>query len=233
MKKVSAIVCSYNEESTIREVLLSIHKCHLTNELIVVDDGSYDNTSYIISKLEKLIDFKTINLENNKGKGYAMARGVDESSGEIIVFIDADLSHLNETHIWQLLNPLFTEEADMVLGQPQDTLINHKVNPFKSFSGQRAVYKKDLLPILHKIRASRFGVETIINLYFQAENKKTKFVLLKGLHHPTKFSKVSKPQALVEFIKEGNQITKAVLQNSDLAIRTIKNQIFKEKVYLF
>ncbi|MCF6332659.1 MAG: hypothetical protein L3J11_05185 [Draconibacterium sp.] len=87
----------------------------------------------------------------------------------------------------------------MVLDQATETLINYSINPFKSFTGERTVLKKDILPIVHKMKNSRFGVETLINLYYQAEGKKVKYVMLSGLKHPTKFDKTSTPQAMKEF----------------------------------
>ena len=99
MKKVSAIICVYNEERTIRDVIVSVSESPIVNEIIVVDDGSTDNTKNIIEELNKEIDITNIHLKRNKGKGYAMAIGVDKVANEIIVFIDADLSNLQKTHI--------------------------------------------------------------------------------------------------------------------------------------
>ena len=59
-----------------------------------------------------------------------------------------------------MLTPLYKNEADIVLGQPSDTLINYQINPFKSLTGQRALFKKDIVPILNDIRNIRFGVQT-------------------------------------------------------------------------
>jgi len=172
MKKVSAIICAYNEEKTVKDVILAVSESLLVQEIIVVNDGSSDNTKQIIEELQKEIEIKTIHLAENKGKGYAMATGIENSTGEIIVFIDADLSNLKEKHFEQLITPIFSKEADMVLGQATETLINYKINPFKSFTGERALLKKDVLPLLGKMRTSRFGVETLINLYYQAQEKR-------------------------------------------------------------
>jgi hypothetical protein len=62
----------------------------------------------------------------------------------------------------------------MVLGQPSETFIDYRVYPFKSLTGQRALLKNDILPILDDIREIRFGVEIFINLYFQAKGKQKK-----------------------------------------------------------
>ena len=156
-----------------------------------------------------------------------MATGIENADGEIIVFIDADLSNLKDEHFWHLLIPVIENEADMVLGQATETLINYQYNPFKSFTGERVFLKKDILPILDKMKHSRFGVETLINLYYQSEGKRIKYVMLDGLKHPTKFDKTSSSKAIKEFLKEGHQIGLTVFKNYELITKSIKNSISK------
>ncbi len=222
-KKTTAIICVYNEEKTIKEVL-SIVCDYFFDEVIVVNDGSIDKTDDILNKLSNNYEFKYIKLEENKGKGFAMVTGIENASGEIIVFVDADLSNLNDEHLYKLTIPLVHKETDMVLGQATETLIDYSVNPFKSFTGERSVFKKDILPIVDKMKNSRFGVETLINLYYQSEGKRVKYIMLEDLKHPTKFDKVSKQQALKEFVKEGHQIALTAFKNFDLITSSIKNR---------
>jgi glycosyltransferase involved in cell wall biosynthesis len=198
------------------------------DEVIVVNDGSTDATAKILSELQFLPSLKYIALPENKGKGYAMATGIENSTGEIIVFIDADLSNLKEEHFEQLITPVFSKEADMVLGQATETLINYKINPFKSFTGQRALLKQDVFTILEEMRTSKFGVETLINLHYQAQGKRVKYVMLEGLKHPTKFDKASsKSRALKEFVMEGHQIALALFNNFNSLTKIVRNQINK------
>ncbi len=77
------------------------------------------------------------------------------------------------------------------------------------------------------MKNSRFGVETLINLYYQAEGKKVKYVMLSGLKHPTKFDKTSTPQAMKEFIMEGHQIALTTFKNFNLITKTIRKQLYK------
>ena len=227
MKKVSAIICAFNEEQTIKDVIVSVSKSLIVSEIIVVNDGSTDNSRKIIDELKKEIEIKDIQYKDNKGKGNAMAIGVENAIFDIVLFIDADLSNINTHHINQLLTPLLSEEADMVLGQATETLINYNINPFKSLTGQRALYKNDLLPIIDKMIKSKFGVETLINLYYQSQGKAVKYVMLENLEHPTKFNKTSPLQATKEFIFEGQEITKTVIKNYDLIIKSLKEIYLK------
>ncbi len=222
MKKATAIICAYNEEETVMDVILYASISTIIDEIIVVNDGSTDETKGIIDELRKEIDFKAIHLKKNKGKGNAMAIGVENASNEIIVFIDADLSNIQEEHFIQLVTPVATQVADMVLGQPSETLIDYGINPFKSFTGQRAVLKTDILPLIDKMKTSRFGVETLINLFYQSQGKVVKYVMLKDLIHPTKYGKTSPLQATKEFIFEGHEIAMTAIKNYDLLLKSLK-----------
>jgi len=224
MKTISAIICVYNEEKTIEGVVSTVCD-YFFDEVIVVNDGSTDKTNDILNELSKNNEFKYIDLKENKGKGFAMVTGIENAIGEIVVFIDADLSNLQEDHLFELAMPLVHKKVDMILGQATETLIDYSINPFKSFTGERSVFKKDILPIIDKMKHSRFGVETLINLYYQSEGKRVKYVMLKGLKHPTKFDKVSKQQAFKEFVKEGHQIALTAFKNFDLITSSIRNKL--------
>jgi len=225
MNKASAIICAYNEEKTIESVIRSANENYLINEVIVVNDGSTDNTGKIIESLKNKIPITDIHLIKNKGKGYAMAIGIEKALNDIIVFIDADLSNLNQNHYYQLVVPIIGNKADMVLGQATETIINYKLNPFKSITGERALKKADIIPIINKMKKSRFGVETLINLYYQSTGKTVEYVMLKGLVHPTKFQKTSLINASKQFVSEGHEIAITALNNYDLIIKSIRNLI--------
>ena len=104
--KVSVIVPVFNEEQYISTTLDSIINQNFNDfELIVVDDGSTDSTLDIVN--EKLsdsnINYKVFHQEN-KGVSSARNRGINESSGDYIVFVDAD-DYILTDHLVQLYNP--------------------------------------------------------------------------------------------------------------------------------
>jgi len=97
--KISVIVPTYNEEDVIRECLESLSKQTYTNlEIIVVDDGSTDGTLSNIGGVKLL-------KQEHKGPGAARNLGVKESSGEILVFVDADMV-FKEDFIEKLIKPI-------------------------------------------------------------------------------------------------------------------------------
>ena len=205
--KASIIICTYNEEKTIAEVLTTCCKLNPDCEIIVVDDGSTDNTENILNELSKEYSFRYERLKKNMGKSWAMAHGVEISENDIILFFDADVSNIKKEHFDGLLKPIIDNTADMVLGQPSETLIDYRINPFKALTGERALLKKDLIPILDDIRDIRFGVETFLNLYYQAKGKRIKYVLLKGLKHPTTYEKSGSVNiATKKYLNEGKEI---------------------------
>lgn len=98
MKNLSIIIPCYNEgEKTIVSILkiknfLSSFK-ELDFEIIVVNDGSNDNTGDILHSYCKDDTFcKLISYKHNKGKGFAVKEGISQSSNDIVIFMDADLS---------------------------------------------------------------------------------------------------------------------------------------------
>lgn len=81
------------------------------SEIIVIDDGSSDQTYDIAEKLE----VRVIRNAKSLGKGYALRQGFSIALGEIIVTLDADGSHLPKD-IPLLLSPIMKHKADMVVG---------------------------------------------------------------------------------------------------------------------
>lgn len=115
----SIIIPTYNEEKRIESTLRKIHEYFESEnsgsyEIIVVDDGSQDNTSKIIQSLQQTVKpLKLFCMEKNKGKGTAVKYGVLQSSGSYILFADAD----NSTPIEEYSKlQLFLKDYEVVVG---------------------------------------------------------------------------------------------------------------------
>ena len=180
MKKTSAIICAYNNESTIKDIVSTVCDSFFA-EVIVINDGSTDKTDFILKQINNFYNFKYIVLAENKAKGFAIATGIENTSAEIIIFIDANLSNLQDRHLAQLIMPLQYKEADMVLGQTSETLIDYKMSPCKSLIAEMSFFKKDILPILEDFKCSKLRVETLLNFHYQYHQKRVKYVMLEGL----------------------------------------------------
>ena len=226
--KASIIICTYNEEKTIKDVLTACCEFNPDCEIIVIDDGSTDNTENILKKVSEKYSFRYERLRKNMGKSWAMAHGVEISVNEIILFFDADVSNIKKEHFNEILKPIADNTADMVLGQPSETLIDYRINPFKPLTGERALLKNDIVPVLNEIRDIRFGVETFINLYYQAQGKRIKYVLLNELKHPSTFEKTGSMHiATKKYLKEGKEIATTILNNHSLINQRIEYLICK------
>ena len=95
MKIFSIIVPVFNEEKTILEILKNLKELNFTNykkEIIIVDDGSTDNTKRILNENKEMYDSLYSN-DFNKGKGAAVILGLKNSNGTYAVIQDADLEY--------------------------------------------------------------------------------------------------------------------------------------------
>lgn len=106
---VSLIIPAHNEEECVGHVVNVAKKVREIDEIIVVDDGSVDNTS----KVAKKAGAKTIVLKQNRGKGYALKMGAAQAKGEILLFLDADLKNISPNKIRKIIDP-FREMCDFV-----------------------------------------------------------------------------------------------------------------------
>lgn len=225
MKKASAIICVYNEEKTIKEVIRSVSKDLNISEIIVVNDGSTDDTKRIIIGLKNEVALTDIHFKKNMGKGYAMSIGIVNARNEIVVFIDADQTVIVPGYIGRLVSPLLNGESDMVLGYTTVNFLSQEINPLKILTGERALFKKDIIPILEKMKGSRFGVETLLYLYYISMGKTLKFIRLAGLVHKVKYNKMSFIKATSGYLNESFEIAYTAIKNHDLVLGSFKTKL--------
>lgn len=203
--KASCIIPAYNEEKTISNIIKVVKEVELISEIIVVSDGSTDNTLEIARSL----GIKTIQFKKNRGKGAALKAGIDKAKEEIVLFIDADLIGLNKYHIENLLRPLITEKADMTIGVFKNgrllTDIAQKITP--ELSGQRAV-KKSVLSYVGDIDITGYEVEIALTKILRKNNCRIDIVELIDMTHIMKEEKHGFLKGLVERIKMYWQIIK-------------------------
>ena len=120
---LSIIIPMFNEaenaESTLNRVEEALASFDGAYEIIAVNDGSLDNTLEILNRLaEQDGKLRIVSYPNNIGRGMALRKGFKESSGDVIVSIDADLSY-SPHYILDLVETLRREaEVDLVLASP-------------------------------------------------------------------------------------------------------------------
>lgn len=116
--KVSIVVPAYNEAirigGTLRRIETFLKKMPWSAEVIVVDDGSQDNTAATVRSVT-FPGLRLIRYETNHGKGYAVKAGVLAALGDYVLFSDADLSAPIE-ELEKVLGAAEKQGADVVIG---------------------------------------------------------------------------------------------------------------------
>lgn len=115
--KLSVIIPVYNEQDTIIPILTKIHEQRIDDvelEIIVIDDGSTDNSLNLLKNNNHLYS-KLVQQKNNTGKGGAVKEGLKIATGNYILFQDADLEY-DPSDYERLLLPIKKFNADLVIG---------------------------------------------------------------------------------------------------------------------
>lgn len=137
--KVSIVIPAYNEEDSIAEVLAQIENVMESSdvhyEIVVVDDGSTDNTSDVLKDL----DVKVVQHPCNRGYGASLKTGIRKAAGDMIVITDADGTYPPE-EIPNILSLM--DENDMVIGARTGAEVNIPLirRPAKWFLSKLANY---------------------------------------------------------------------------------------------
>jgi len=180
-KRLSIIIPCYNEYKTIEAIIdkvLSVKLLNIEKEIIIIDDGSQDQTIQILKeKIEPKVT-KVIYKQKNEGKGAAIRTGFENATGDYIIIQDADLEY-DPNEYPKLLKPILDGFADVVYGtrfaggQPHRVLFywHSKGNKFlTNFSNMFTnlnlsdmetcykLFKKEVIQSI-KIEENRFGFE--------------------------------------------------------------------------
>ena len=116
MPEISLVIPAFNEAQTIEALLRRVGELELDAEMIVVDDGSTDDTVAILERLDgDMPGLRVLRQPRNLGKGAAVREGIAVSTGEIVLIQDADLEY-DPVDIPRLIGPLQDGRADVVYG---------------------------------------------------------------------------------------------------------------------
>ena len=115
-QKLSIVVPVYNESETIIEVIArikdSVKRQNLNAEIIVVNDGSKDNSAEIIKTIPDIV---FVNKEKNGGKGSAVKAGFAAAKGDIFLIQDADLEYSPDDYT-AVIEPIVKGETEVTMG---------------------------------------------------------------------------------------------------------------------
>jgi glycosyltransferase involved in cell wall biosynthesis len=205
-KKVSIIIPAYNEEKTIADIISRIKGLHPDAEIVIINDGSTDNTA--AAALES--GAKVYNHPYNIGNGAAVKSGIRAATGDVLVFMDGDGQH-DPVDIQKLLD--FFPEYDMVVGsRSQDgqasigrALGNTVYNWFASYvtkfsikdltSGFRAV-KSDIARNFVYLLPNTYSYPTTITLGVLRSGNSVKYI-------PVRVQKRQNGHSSIKFFQDG------------------------------
>ncbi len=190
---VCAVVPAFNEAGRVGAVLDALDGAARVSEIVVVDDGSSDNTHAVAQAhpAAKSGKLRAVRLPANRGKGAAMRAGAETTNAPSLVFFDADLIGLTPTHVDTLVAPVVASRAAMALGVFRHGRGVTDLAQFlvPNISGQRAI-RRDVFLAIPCLTKSGFGVELAITHHVQDEGLPIERVVLAGVTHPMKEEKL-------------------------------------------
>lgn len=142
--KLTAIIPAFNEEKTLGGVILKLKK--YVDQIIIIDDGSQDNTSRVAQESGATVYRHLI----NRGLGGALGTGIEAAllnDADIVVTLDADEQH-DPAEIPQLIKPILEGEADAVIGSR--FLVSQKMPLFRKLG----------IPFFNIFTFLLFGIKT-------------------------------------------------------------------------
>lgn len=201
--KVSAIIPAYNEAKNIVRVLATLRQVQAIKEVIVVSDGSTDDTVRLARDLGGV---KVLEIHQNVGKTKAVSRGVSEAGHPTIMFIDADLVNLKEKHVSDLVEK-YCEGFDMVIMDKgsQPWVFRKLLQSAPAVSGTRIMDRKHFSKVPFR-ETDRFQFENRINNYFLENKLSIGISPAEEVHDTRKFVKYPFWKGLFLDLKGGWQV---------------------------
>jgi glycosyltransferase involved in cell wall biosynthesis len=133
-EKLTIVVPIYNEEASLKMFIPELIKFTEDNhcKLILVNDGSTDNSDSILRSLNQTSGFKYIKHKMNKGYGAALKAGIEQTETEYVVTVDADGQHILQD-VLKLREKIINADADLVIGSRVETKGNGSIKKLGKF----------------------------------------------------------------------------------------------------
>ena len=179
----SVVIPAYNEGRTIGAVVEPLRHHPLVEEILVVSDGSTDDTV----ERAAAAGAHVIELHANCGKASALAAGVRAARSDVLLFIDADVTGLKAEIVTRMLRPVIDGECDMFVGICDRRVywMNHLLHYTPILSGERALRREvwDRVPLPY---VRNFQIEIALNYFAKSAGARMTHEVMPGLRQVIK-----------------------------------------------
>lgn len=204
---LTCLIPAYNEQNRIAAVLQAVLGHPLIDEVLVIDDGSTDATSQVV----RTTGARLITLPANVGKTAALARGLAEASGEVILLVDADLLGLSPHHLTALISPVTQGRADISISLRANAPFVWRWIGLDYISGERVLRKSILEGQDSALKnLPKFGFEVFLNGLLITKGARIKVVPWPGVTSPLKSTKYGLWTGIMADIKMMRDLFRAV-----------------------
>lgn len=184
---VSCVIPAYNEGARILGVLAAVADHPLIAEVLVVDDGSADDTAAIVGAQPGV---RLIRLDRNRGKSWALTVGIETATAPLLLLLDADLLGLTPAHVTALIRPVLDGRADLAISLRENAPRTWRMIGIDYISGERVMRRALLDGQLEPIRSlPRFGFEVFLNRLCIERRAQIAIVRWAGVRSPFKNAK--------------------------------------------
>jgi glycosyltransferase involved in cell wall biosynthesis len=189
---VDVVMPARNEALTVEANVRAARGCRFVREVIVVDDGSSDDTGLVARDHGA----RVIRREGSTGsKAHAMRAGVEASDASHILFVDADCTDLTSAHLDAVCEPVLSGRADMSFGAFDYRWLNWLVLRLPPLSGERIVPRRiwDAVP---EEKLDGYTIESRLNEVVGVQRLRTSARTMVGVQHRTKRVKFGRVEGL-------------------------------------
>jgi len=185
----SVIIPAFNEEASIVDIIKRLREVYQKSEIIIVDDNSDDET------FQKADQLGVVVLKNrrNLGPSKSIEKGIEHSSGDIIVTIDAD-GELYPEDLPRMIKPILENRVDFIIGRREELprfsekicslIFGKAMGIHDPFCGYRVFTKRIYNKIGYFDRKDTFGLEFLINAHkrgFRLNETKIRTMIREGM----------------------------------------------------
>lgn len=184
--RIAAIVPAFNEAETLTDVLAVLRDTDRIDEILVVSDGSTDETV----EIARCMGVKTLHLRSNYGKALAMSIGVAHTRADAVLFVDGDIMNLSGYLLSQLIDPVMEGEADMVIGvRHRGWLLDAFHTRFGPLLSGIRCLRREIFEAVPEEYLKGYTVETAINWTCGRLGMSSRTVVFHNLRHVVKEKK--------------------------------------------